>query len=137
MVMLAALVLLLPAYLLYVRSQRYQRINRVLKDYATRHGRAVPPLRRAEGSPAPTRAAYPMTPAEAQEIILCTLSYDEPFLMNKALQFALFLVSWTCSAYRQQRADQVSLAQTYGIPSIAEILRSTGEFLDVDKAGRR
>lgn len=35
-----------------------------------------------------------MTPAEAQEFfVIPNLSYEQPFLMQKAFEFALFLVS--------------------------------------------
>ncbi|ORY79735.1 hypothetical protein BCR35DRAFT_304555 [Leucosporidium creatinivorum] len=116
---LAVLLAGVSSYVLYARKARYQRIKAAHVTYARRHGLAAPPLlTRPRGSKAPTRAELPMTPAEAQEFfVIPNLSFEMPFLMQKAFEFALFL--------------------TYGIESISEILESTREFLDLEKAGRR
>ncbi|KAL8279872.1 hypothetical protein RQP46_007722 [Phenoliferia psychrophenolica] len=104
-------------YLSIVHSLRYSRINALHASYAKRHGlKASPPLRRNDGR-APTRAELPMTPVEAQEIIKTGLNYEMPFILTKALEFALF--------------------KTYGIPTISDLLRYTSEFKDKKKAGRR
>lgn len=77
-----------------------------------------------------------MTPAEAQKILHLGLTSDLPFLGGKALEFALFKVCHATLVDLEGRSSLL-LAQTYGIPSISEVLKGTSEFEASDKAGRR
>lgn len=70
-------------YLILVRLLRYRRINSVLRDYLATHTLE-------EGKDATDPSAYPMTPAEAQQIMRVSSAYDAPWLVEKCLQFALF-----------------------------------------------
>lgn len=87
---------LLPAflvYLLWVRRARYERINTFLRAYAERHNLAtIPPLERPKNkdgsTTAPTRAEYPMTPAEAQTIVRMDGGLEFPFGVES--QFSSF-----------------------------------------------
>lgn len=86
---------LLPAlvvYLLWVRRTRYERINGLLRYYAERHNLAtIPPLVRPKNkdgsSRAPTRAEYPMTPAEAQIIVRVDGGLEFPFGVESTFYF--------------------------------------------------
>lgn len=88
-------------YLAVVRSQRYQSINKIHEKYAKEHQLSVPPpltrrtLRDSSSSSdegvAPTREELPMTPTEAQSILLNVLTLEMPYVSNKALEFALFV----------------------------------------------
>ena len=96
---------LLPAlfvYLLWVRSARYDRIQSVLYAYAQRHHlTAVPPLVRKMDkngkSIAPTRAEYPMTPAEAQIIVQMDVELEFPFASDRK-QISLFIIHFRDSS---------------------------------------
>ncbi|SGY77415.1 BQ5605_C005g03630 [Microbotryum silenes-dioicae] len=111
-------VVVIVSYLGYVHLTRYSMIKATHLAYAKRHGLArPPPLRRGRDGHAPTREQYPMTPAEAQAILTPGAEFDMPFTITKALEFALFL--------------------TYGIETISDVLLSSAEFTDMDKAGRR
>ncbi|SCV69544.1 BQ2448_2564 [Microbotryum intermedium] len=111
-------VIAIVSYLGYVHLTRFSRINATHLAYAKRHGlKRPPPLRRGRDDRAPTREQYPMTPAEAQTILIPGAEFDLPFTITKALEFALFL--------------------TYGIETISDVLLSSAEFIDMDKAGRR
>lgn len=76
-----------------------------------------------------------MTPVEAQAIIKVGLSLDMPFLMGKSLELALFKVGG--APITGEGYSQPSVLQTYGIPTISDLLRHTTEFKDPAKAGRR
>lgn len=118
-------VLLLPAlavYLLWVRSVRYDRIRSTLYAYAQRHHlTAVPPLVRKidkKGkSIAPTRAEYPMTPAEAQIIVQMDVELEFPFGSDRAIDLATL--------------------KTFGIESIAKVFKMTGQLNKPKTGGRR
>lgn len=82
----------LVVYLAYVHHVRFRRIHALHAAYAKKHGLASPrPLTRKDGK-APTREEYPMSPAEAQEIIRLSWASEMPYLLGKALEFALFKV---------------------------------------------
>ncbi|KAM0749847.1 hypothetical protein T439DRAFT_326739 [Meredithblackwellia eburnea MCA 4105] len=105
-------------YLTSVHLLRFRRINGIHRQYANDHGLSKsPPLRRAKEDVPPTTAELPMTPYEAQKILLPGLYVEMPFTLTKALEFALF--------------------KTYGITTISDILYHTTEFKDSKKAGRR
>lgn len=84
---IGCLLVIFPAlvvYLLWVKSTRYSRIQSALYVYAQRHHlSAIPPLVRKLDengkSIAPTRAEYPMTPAEAQMIVQMDSQLEFPF----------------------------------------------------------
>jgi len=97
-------------YLILVRFLRYRRINSVLRDYFATHTLE-------DGKDATDPSAYPMTPAEAQQIMRVSSAYDAPWLVEKCLQFALF--------------------KTYGIESISKILLKTGQLGKEANASRR
>ncbi|KAI5475803.1 hypothetical protein MNV49_000814 [Pseudohyphozyma bogoriensis] len=88
--MITILLPLIPLYLLTVRLLRFSRINRLHREYAARHGLASSPPLRRERDKAPTRKELPMTPAEAQKILLEGVLLEMPWILPKALEFALF-----------------------------------------------
>lgn len=91
--MLAYIVGVSAVYLTTVHLLRYQRIRRTHGEYAKNHGFLIPPaLRRTDGK-APTRAELPMSPSEAQVILLDALLLEFPFMLAKSLEFALFVSS--------------------------------------------
>lgn len=80
-------------YLSLVRLVRFSRIEAVHQAYATRHKLPEPPaLTRVDAHTPPTRKELPMTPYEAQSILLNSLRMEFPFVSGKALEFALFKV---------------------------------------------
>ncbi|KAG8704678.1 hypothetical protein FRC08_002093, partial [Ceratobasidium sp. 394] len=103
-------VLGMVAYLSLVRLLRYRLINGKLKGYLSTHT-----LRK--GSDGSSPSDYPMTPAEAQEILRVSSASDMPYLVEKSIEFALF--------------------KTYGIESISKLLLATGQLSQEANAGRR
>ncbi|KAG9077867.1 hypothetical protein FS749_010191, partial [Ceratobasidium sp. UAMH 11750] len=103
-------VLGMVAYLSLVRLLRYRLINGKLKRYLSTHT-----LRK--GSDGSSPSDYPMTPAEAQEILRISSASDMPYLVEKSIEFALF--------------------KTYGIESISKLLLATGQLSQEVNAGRR
>lgn len=97
-------------YLTLVRLLRHRRINSVLRDYLAKH-------KLENGKDDADPSAYPMTPAEAQQIMRVSSAYDAPWLVEKSLQFALF--------------------KTYGIESISKLLLKTGQLGKEINASRR
>lgn len=136
---------LLPAlvvYLLWIKSTRYDRIRSALYAYAQRHHlTAVPPLvRRVDKNGkaiTPTRAEYPMTPAEAQIIVQMDTQLEFPFGSDRASH------SWSSMRFvadyppRDTGALDFATLKTYGIESIAKVLKMTGQLNKPKNAGRR
>ncbi|KAG8729936.1 hypothetical protein FRC12_020607, partial [Ceratobasidium sp. 428] len=98
------------AYLTLVRLLRYRNLNRKLDKYFATHT-----LRKGSSGSSPSD--YPMTPAEAQEILRISSASDMPYLVEKSLEFALF--------------------KTYGIESISKILLGTGQLTKEASASKR
>ncbi|KAG8695313.1 hypothetical protein FRC09_009233 [Ceratobasidium sp. 395] len=98
------------AYLTLVRLLRYRNLNRKLDKYFATHT-----LRKGSNGSSPSD--YPMTPAEAQEILRISSASDMPYLVEKSLEFALF--------------------KTYGIESISKILLGTGQLTKEVSASKR
>lgn len=74
------------AWLLYVRTIRFQRLDSLLFHFAFERGIKTPPRLRSRTpngyTISPTRAEYPLTPAEAQKIVLLDGSLEMPFLIE-------------------------------------------------------
>lgn len=78
-------------YLPVVRLLRFKRIKSIHSNYSNAHSNVSPPALTRSNDKVPTRAEIPLTPAEAQSILLNVLTIEMPFISNKALEFALFV----------------------------------------------
>lgn len=94
-----ALFLVFAIYLLYVRTQRFKRIQEMQASYAESH-------REPDAE---------MTPVQAQKILLKTMSLEGPFISQKSLEFALFRVRTTRIFWFQQVRSYI-VPQT-GVPA--------------------
>ncbi|KAF8197134.1 hypothetical protein BJ912DRAFT_954888 [Pholiota molesta] len=88
-------------WLVVVRALRWRRYNAIHRKYGPKWNNGLGAI----------------NPQEAQEIIHLSTVYDMPFLVHKALSFALF--------------------KTYAIPSISKLLASTKELSSKENISRR
>ena len=129
----------LAIYLTAVRTLRWSRIKALHTAYAKKHGLSTSPPLHRRNAVAPTRAELPMTPVEAQEIIKVGLMYEMPYILTRSLEFALFKVRARASGLGRLLTQVLyaPLPQTYGIPTISDLLCYTSEFKDPKRSGRR
>lgn len=87
--LLSILITTLLTYLYYVKLNRFKRIQQIHQSYHLSHpSLPLPPL---VSKSSPNRSELPMTPYEAQGILLNVLCFEMPFLTTKAFEFALFV----------------------------------------------
>ncbi|PWN51196.1 hypothetical protein IE53DRAFT_342745 [Violaceomyces palustris] len=102
------------AYVLYVRSQRYLKYEEIHKRYSGRYSLSLEEKKRT-GRPRMTDSYQGVR--DAQRIVRLSTLFDHRFMAKTALEFGLF--------------------QTYGIPTISQLLLHTGQLSKSENAARR
>jgi len=107
--------ILLPGYLLLCSALRFRRRDALRQDFPDR------------------QSLSHMSNVEAQKIVNCLTELEFPFIIITSLQFGLFKVGGPWPSV----GPRVNRGQTYGIPSISQLLHETKQFGTSKNASKR